>query len=136
MGMLSAIEIRLQDIEEQVTAAMQYNTIQYYAMQCNALGQPSSLTLLQLQSIESTLKQRRRLHALNIQLALQRLLGGGESLDTAGWSCVKTVGHAHACVTVAAAALVRRVGAVEMRDERAPQREAEAADQAAIMSDR
>ncbi len=41
-----------------------------------------------------------------------------------------------ACVTVAAAALVRRVGAVDMRDERAPQREAEAADQAAIMSDR
>ena len=47
-----------------------------------------ALNALQLESIETFLKMRKSLHARNIQLALQRLLGGDDSLATAGKMCV------------------------------------------------
>ncbi len=41
---------------------------------------------MQLDSIESHLKQRKARHVRAVQLAMQRLLGGAESLDAAGES--------------------------------------------------
>ena len=42
---------------------------------------------MQLNSVEAHLKQRRARQARAVQLAMQRLLGGAESLDAAGELC-------------------------------------------------
>ena len=75
MGMLRAIEIRLQDLEEQVGAVDSRSR------------DVCVLSLLQLMLLESCLKKRKMLRARAIQQALQKLLGGVESLDIAGVPC-------------------------------------------------
>jgi hypothetical protein len=75
MGMLRAIEIRLQDLEEQVGAVDSRSR------------DVCVLSLLQLVSLESCVKKRKMLRARAIQQALQKLLGGVESLDIAGVPC-------------------------------------------------